>query len=173
MTLDEALASARLTFPGFPTEVFKTWLDDRIKQNGWPPSGIEWEGFLLGRSVREWQSFIWQRERLSITFSDLSETANNTVRLLISAGALGQNNIMSAYIPNTKQRFASVLEYLKDQHCLPGTIVLLRSAGKFYIIEGNHRIAALLALPHLGSPFNTLTDAPVEAWVASETERQV
>ena len=172
MTLDEDLASARLTFPGFPTEVFETWLDERIKQCGWPPSGFEWKGFLLSRSVSEWQSFIWQRERLSITFSDLSETANSTVWQLISACALGENNIMSAYIPDTKQRFASVLEYLKDKHCLPGTVVLLRSAGKLDIIEGNHRIAALLALPHLGSPFNTLTVAPVEAWVASETERR-
>jgi hypothetical protein len=47
MTLDEALADARNTFPAFPDDAFVLWLDDRIRSNGWPPAGIEWGGVPL------------------------------------------------------------------------------------------------------------------------------
>lgn len=41
---DEALADARrVTFPNFHEPVFTLWLNDRIRQNGWPTAGLEWK----------------------------------------------------------------------------------------------------------------------------------
>ena len=66
MTLTEALADARNTFPNFPKEVFTLWLDDRIKQNGWPPEGIEWQGFLFGESPDYWKSLEWAKQIVTL-----------------------------------------------------------------------------------------------------------
>ena len=165
MTLDEELADARVTFPNFPEEVFTLWLDDRIRQNGWPPAGIEWSGFFEGQPIAYWQSLQWRRERLTLTFEELTPTTFMIVMQLVEA-AIGKSNMMSRYIPNTAERFMSCLGYVQSNETTPGVVILHRSDLGIFVIDGNHRIAALLAFQagaSLGTP-----PLPVEAWVAGK-----
>lgn len=168
MTLDQALADARTTFANFPEEAFTLWLDDRIRQNGWPPSGPEWAGFLDGRPIPYWQALRWQRASVTLTPDDLTPTGFALVTQLVQA-ADGTKNIMASYIPNTAERFMSCLRYIKDNATTPGVILLHRTEVGVSIIDGNHRVAALLAFQACipgGAPPLT-----VEAWVAVPPEK--
>lgn len=164
MTLDQALADARATFPNFPDEAFTLWLDDRIRQNGWPPSGIEWAGFLDGKPIDYWQSLMWQRSTVTLTPEDLSSNGINLVTQLIEA-ASGVKNIMARYIPNTAERFISCLTYIRANATTPGVVLLHRSEDGMSIIDGNHRIAALMAFQ--GQFSGEIPPLPIEAWVAT------
>ncbi len=149
MTLEEALANARNTFPDFLPEVFTLWLDDRIKKNGWPPSGIEWQGFLLGESIEYWQQLSWDEAQMTLKPSDLGPMSLRIAVQIIEA-AQGKNNLISAYISNTRERFQSSLQFVIEHRSLPSKVLLLRGPDGLEVIEGNHRIAALLAvLPQL------------------------
>jgi hypothetical protein len=164
MTLDEALADARNTFSAFPEDAFVLWLDDRIRSNGWPPIGIEWEGFLYGKPISFWQGLKWHQEVLSIRPEDLTQTAFDLIMQIIQAGT-GQRNLMSWYIPKTADRFKSCLAYVRTNTTVPGTILLLRDLDGLYVIDGNHRIAALLAVQsELPSGYAPLS---FSAWVAA------
>jgi hypothetical protein len=164
VTLEEALADARATFPNFPEQIFTLWLDDRIRQNGWPPIGIEWAGFLDGKPITYWQSLLWHRAQVILRPEELSATAFSVVMQLVEA-ATGKSNMMSSYIPNTAERFNSCLQYILKNATTPGTIILHRSAMGTSIVEGNHRIAALLAAQSKMPPGSSLL--PFDAWVAS------
>ena len=154
MTLDEALADARAVFPKMPSDAFTLWLDDRIRNNGWPPAGIEWAGFLDGKPISYWKELHWQSESVTLRPEELTPNAFSLVMQLIEA-ANGSSNLMSKYIPNTVERFKSCLEYVRMNKTTPGIILLLRASEGVAIIEGNHRVAALLAYQSLlpeGSP---------------------
>ena len=165
MTLDQQLADARRTFPGYPEEVFRLWLDDRIKANGWPPAGIEWQGFLFGHGISFWQSITWHRQNVSLTANDLSRESFRAIHQIVDAGANGTRNPMSMYIPNTVERFKSSLEYIKSNGSTPKTILLLDTPEGYDIVDGTHRVAALLAIQSCIDP-PLQPSPPVDAWVA-------
>jgi hypothetical protein len=165
MTLDEALSDARATFPTFPTEIFSLWLDDRIKKNGWPPVGLEWDGFLFGESITYWQGLRWNERCISLSPSELGPKSLQ-IALQIMEAAMGRKNLISMYIPNTTERFESCARYIAEQRTLPGKILLLEGPEGYDVVEGNHRVAALLALlPQL----NATSSSPVsfQAFVAT------
>jgi len=164
---DQASTLARSTLPLFPQEVFDLWLYDRIKQNGWPPSGIEWEGFLFGESLDFWGQLKWSKEKVALSADKLSATSRRTAELLHEASVLKQSNIMSHYIPNTRERFASVMAYALEHQALPGTLILLKREGSYDVVEGNHRVAVLLGLQSIQGHPNVPAIGEVEAWVAS------
>ena len=163
MTLDEALADARATFPKMPADAFTLWVDDRIRSNGWPPVGIEWAGFLDGKPLTYWQALEWQRESITLRPEELTPNAFSLVMQLVEA-AQGRPNLMSQYIPNTAERFKSCLEYIQANGTTPNVILLLRASEGIVIIEGNHRIAALLAYQSQLPKGSSLLR--VDAWVA-------
>jgi hypothetical protein len=164
MTLEQALSDARATFPNYPEEIFHLWLDDRIRSNGWPPIGSEWDGFLFGKSISDWQTFTWHQEYLFLTECDLTETSFSLVLQITDAGVNGTNNLVSNYIPDVIERFNSCVEYIRSNNSTPGKILLLRCGRVYHVVDGNHRVAALLALQSQTSPFETI--GPVLAWVA-------
>jgi hypothetical protein len=164
---DQASALARSALPLFPPEVFDLWLNDRIKQNGWPPSGIEWEGFLFDEPLDFWGQLKWSKERVALNADKLSKRSRRTAELLYEASVLKQDNILSQYIPNTRERFASVMAYALQHQALPGTLVLLQRDGSYDVVEGNHRAAVLLGLQSIQGHPNVPAIGKVEAWVAS------
>lgn len=164
MNLQLAFTDARLTFPNFPEEIFALWFDDRIRHNGWPPNGPEWAGFLCGRDVTTWQQVVWAKESVLIDPVALSTSAFECVKLIIEAALGGQDNVMARYIPDTKQRFSSSLSFIQKNGVPPGIVLLLAGVDGYDIIDGNHRIAALLA--NWGQA--RLVQSPtLKAWIAS------
>jgi len=163
MNLSEALADARCTFPNFPDEVFTLWLEDRVKQSGWPPEGIEWQGFLFGQSPEYWKSLQWSKLTLTVSPELMASKSFSLAMHIIEAGK-GTKSILSAYIPNTADRFKSALSFVTENATTPGTPLLLLAQDGIEVIDGNHRIAALLAVQShmpIGTP-----DLPFTAWLA-------
>lgn len=164
MTLEQALLDARATFPNFPEAAFKLWLDDRIRSNGWPPAGIEWQGFLCGKPLSVWQTLQWTLERITVGPDDLAKTSFDLIMEIIEAG-LGRTNLISQYIPDTAERFYSCLECVKSKGTTPGTVLLLRSAKGYDVIDGSHRMAAFLAVQNK-LPVNS-PELFIDAWIAT------
>lgn len=158
----------RKTFPLFPEEVFQLWLDDRVRQNGWPPSGFEWQGFLFGMPITYWQQLKWTKQLVILNTYNLSETANTTANQIIEVSVFNMQNIISTYIPNTRKRFISILRYAQKYQRLPEPIILLQRDDLFDVVEGNHRVSVLLTLQKLNGVNGAPLVEDVVAWVAKE-----
>lgn len=163
--------NARMTFPNMPEEVFTLWLDGRILANGWPPKGIEWAGFLLGKSVSEWQQINWTKRKVSISWEALGVLSQQNVNMLIDGNVNERSNLMTAYIPDTKERFRSITKYALEHQNVPGTLVLLKSGTKYEVIEGNHRVAVLIALQNFKDTKEKIM-SPQTAWVGEHDSSQ-
>jgi hypothetical protein len=164
--MSDPRTASRAFFSRFPEEVFSLWLDDRIRSNGWPPSGIEWAGFLSGRSPEEWQGFSWTKRMVTLSPSDLSSTSLNIAVQMFEAHILQQGNLLSAYIPDSKTRFEGLRQFIAQNARLPAPLILLRSAGGYDVIDGNHRVAAMLSLGMTGGACAFFPQA-FEAWIAA------
>ena len=160
-----AFCEARDFFSDMPEEVFILWLDVRIRTNGWPPSGVEWQGFLFGHTIQFWQNLTWSRERVFISESRLAEKSAALVDQVIEANLLECFNKIAQYVPDTKQRFASIVDYIKVNRDLPKPIVLLDVCGRFEVIDGCHRISAYTALRKIPEGAALLPET-IDAWVA-------
>jgi hypothetical protein len=167
MNLEDALAHSRMTFPSFPEEVFSLWFEDRIRSNGWPPCGVEWWGFLFGESITFWQNLHWEERTMTLGMADLAPRSLALAVQIVEAG-IGRKNLMANYIPNTAERFLSCVQFIRDNNSVPGKILLLASHGGYEVIDGNHRIAALLAVQSQFSARSMLV--PLQAWLALPPE---
>lgn len=163
MNLEDAFAHSRMIFPSFPEEVFTLWLEDRIRSNGWPPCGPEWLGFLFGESITFWQNLHWEERTMTLGVADLAPRSKMLVSQIFEAG-IGRKNLMADYIPNTAERFLSCVQFICDNNSVPGKILLLASHDGYEVIDGNHRIAALLTVQSQFSAKGTLL--PLQAWLA-------
>ena len=168
MNLEDALAHSRMTFPSFPEEVFTLWLEDRIRSNGWPPCGLEWLGFLFGESIAFWQKLHWEERIMTLGVGDLAPRSLALSTQIVEAG-IGRKNWMTDYIPNTAERFLSCVQFIRDNNSVPGKILLLASPDGYEVIDGNHRIAALLAVQSQFSARSMLV--PLQAWLALPPEQ--
>lgn len=164
MTLDEALADARRMFANFPPEVFTGWLDPCIRHHGWPPRGFEWQGFLFGLPLGFWQSVHWQQQSgIALRPEELGHKSAQLSQLITEAAA-GRRNLLSEHMPDTATRFRRALAHVTAHGTTPGLPLLLVLPEGVEVIDGSHRIAALLAW-QAGLP----TSAPpprLSAWVA-------
>jgi hypothetical protein len=145
MTLDEALADARRVFPNFPPELFTLWLDPCIRHHGWPPRGFAWDGFLFSLPLAFWQSVRWQEDSgLVLQPGQLGHKSAQLSRLITEAGS-GQRNLLSQHMPDTGQRFRTALAHVEREATTPGRPLLLVLPEGIEVIDGSHRVAALLA----------------------------
>ncbi len=159
--------AARKTFPGFPSQVFELWLDDRVREKGWPPQGIEWWSFLAGESIEYWQALTWSLELVRLKAEELTEESWGAIHAMIGVSLQGKTNAVSAYLPDTKIRFESMLAYACEHGVIPCPVILLKKATGYHIVDGHHRIAVVLAMQHAAIVHpNTPTELP--AWVASK-----
>ena len=163
--ITRAYREAREFFGDMPEEVFVLWLYERIRTNGWPPSGNEWQGFLFGHTMQFWQNLTWSRERVFISEGRLAEKSAALVEQVIEANLLGRLNLIARYLPDTKQRFASIVDYIKVHRDLPKPLVLLDAGGRFEVIDGCHRISAYTALGKISEGAALLPET-IDAWVA-------
>lgn len=162
MSLQEALADARRLFANFPEEVFTLWLDPCIQQHGWPPQGFAWQGFLFNQPKAFWQSVVWQQETTHLRADQLGHASQQLLRLVTEAAA-GQPNLLSNQSPDTARRFAAAQRYITEHGSPPGTPLLLARPGGIEVVDGCHRLAALLQLQaRQPAPAQPL---PFKAWV--------
>ena len=137
------------TLPNFPDEVIKEWLLPFAESEGWPPQlgydGISldrWR-YLLGlRPFSFFQRLDWKKEYKHISIHEIAEKSQPALVQIFEAAILGRHNIMSSSISNLKERFESVVKYIKAYGLMPKAPALLLEKDKYYILDGNHRLSA-------------------------------
>lgn len=142
--IDQMKALARETFINMPEEVCQLWLDDRISNCGWPPEGLEWQGFLFRKSIEHWQQLAWEEKNVSLEVHQIAPISLELVSNLIEAHEHGKPNILTLYMPDSKSRYDSINDYLKTNKAVPGKIILMETELGYEIIDGVHRVTAAL-----------------------------
>jgi hypothetical protein len=142
-------------FPYMPDEVFEMWLAPFIQQIGWPftkitddLAGTRWSILLGDISLHVWNQLIWSRidgEFTKIEFSLASrEAVQSIIRHCVHGVSTGTANL-----PNTKERFKACAEFVRVHKTIPKPIAVISRNQKIEVIDGIHRIVALL---HVGLP---------------------
>ncbi|MCG7895322.1 MAG: hypothetical protein JAZ12_12795 [Candidatus Thiodiazotropha taylori] len=152
-------------FPRMPEEVFDMWLNPFIKNIGWPfksrhedISRTRWK-YLLGidRTLNDWVLCNWRLEEINISEKKLSPGSANMIQSIIThctTGVLTE----TANLENTNERFRSCVEFIVAHSRIPLPIVAIINKRQFKVIDGHHRVAALV---HIGIPQNY----KIPAWV--------
>jgi hypothetical protein len=145
----------REIFPYMPDEVFEMWLEPFIQQIGWPftkitddLSGTRWSIILGDNSLHDWNQLIWSRLDVEFTKIDFAIETREVIQSIIGHCVHGLPT-RTANLPNTKQRFRACTEFVRLHSTIPKPILVISRNNKIKVIDGNHRIAALL---HIGMP---------------------
>jgi hypothetical protein len=156
-------------FPKMPQEVFGLWIAPHISVYGWPfvsvkdsLSGTSWQSFFLGRSLEHWANLDWQLS--SITPSETVLFADTIWRIegIVGYCAYGRRTSQSN-IHETEKRFLACASFIKEHRKFPCPIVGIARPDCIELIDGHHRMAALL---YLGGPKGT----PIPTWIASKNK---
>lgn len=143
------LQDIKLYLPNFPPEVLVEWLLPYAISEGWPPSSSveavpkgRWRYLLRRRSLSYWRSVSWQKVERRISIYELSPEYQEIMVQMTLGAVAGQRNLYSTSIPDLKQRFDKIVEYICEHATLPKPPVLLDEEEGISILDGNHRMAA-------------------------------
>lgn len=157
---------ARRDLASVPAEVFELWLDERISKHGWPPAGPAWEGALAGVGLDYLKSLRWVKEQLPLTPQDLGPRSLDRALRILDADVHGKRNQVANGIPDSARRFATMWEFIQSHGKLPAPLVLVSTFEGYEVVEGNHRVAAMLwCAAQKGT--EGFFPGQVEAWVGA------
>lgn len=142
-----------------PDAVFNLWFRDLLEKDGskesWPfvrasqrTFSTRWHQCLNGHSIQAIRNMRWQKRQIPATLSVFTVAFQNRLRRIIEAYAhklcAPCTNVMD------KKRHGSfwrALDHAERVGCLHAPAVLIQQAEGYQIMDGCHRIAALLSLP--------------------------
>lgn len=167
--LGPQIAIARGIFSKMPDELFNDYLKPLIYDIGnWPfqtcydiTYGTDWDRLFCVVPMPELASCSWALDSFTPTL------ANITQQSLGDIGQLLQNYIGT--LPRLLRNYdydycrastAYHIQELKGKGSFTQPVVLYPINGRFHVMDGNHRIAAVLLLSNLGQLFT------IPAWVA-------
>jgi len=156
--------NARQLLPKMPEEIFTLWFDGRIDANGWPPVGAVWQGALRNKSFEIWQKLEWEKRTVVLNIERFAPSAKDIINGLIEANFNGIRNIYSLYLPDSRKRILSIMEYIEINKALPGSLILMEDKGYYEIVDGSHRLAVFFAL-HANPNVKQILREEYEVWM--------
>ena len=140
-------------FPNMPNEVFDDWLAPLIEAKGWRFTSIEDDlqatelRYILGidSTLKEWCTCDWELKEINLTEIKLTMGSLEMVGAIITHAALGKPSTTSN-VENTVERFNNCTRYIKENGNIPKPIILKPEGDGFMLMDGNHRLAALIYL---------------------------
>lgn len=167
-----SLETLKDSLPNFPDEVLETWLLPFAKIRGWPPflaDGVTpiqgWAYLLLAEPHAYWRALEWRLQTINLEPRQLTPGSANAVAHLGMARLMIETNIYSE-IDSSEQRFNRVLKYLKEHESYPVPPVLVRREEGLHVVDGNHRVAAYLAISSARKHASMQPLPPMRYWVA-------
>jgi ParB-like nuclease domain len=143
---------ARTSFKTMPPEVFDLWIVPGIDSHGWPFSsvndsviGTAWDSFFIGRPLSFWANVEWRLLSLPMNESVYHPETALRVRWIFGNCALGEQT-PTANLQDTKKRFWTAASFIQVNGKLPSPIVGITTKEGFEIVDGHHRLAALVFL---------------------------
>jgi hypothetical protein len=142
-------------FTNMPEEVFNMWLAPFVEKIGWPfsdltsdLSGTRWEILLGHIPLSDWYQSLWLRYDVDWDRIKLNFFTKVTITAVLQHCANGRATGTET-IENTKERFWSCVQFIEVHQEIPKPIIALLRNNEIEVVDGNHRIAALL---HVGIP---------------------
>jgi hypothetical protein len=142
-------------FPNMPDEIFYMWLEPFTERYGWPFNSpydsiidTNWFSILCGIELLYWVTVGWIKtwvEFKTIPFNYGSHLSFYSIRQRCVKG----RSTLFAGVERSEGRFGACADYIRLHGEIPGSIVVIVRNGQVEIVDGNHRIAALL---HVGIP---------------------
>jgi hypothetical protein len=149
-----------------PTEVFDQWIKPNIADYGWPfsPSrlsvaGTRWDKFFLNRPITYWAALHWRLSEFAVRENLLNSYSRSRLHWIIGAVVFGQNT-PTARIENTRERFRACAAFSRIKGTIPGPIIGVAELGGFNVVDGHHRLAAIVHL-------KMANGRSVPAWIGS------
>lgn len=147
-----------------PDEVFEMWLQPIAKNYGWPftspfddTEGTKWAGVLRGASLNFWVCAEWARKQINLAADPINRHSEYLIRTLLY-GYTNSVPTLIADVADTEKRVRTCADYIRINGNIPKPIIAIIRGAEVEIIDGYHRIAALL---HVGPPGGHV----VPAWV--------
>ncbi len=154
----------RKIFPNFPEEAFSLWLDEKIRELGWPPAVTAWNRALAGYPILYWQKLNWIRRDIHLSFEKLGPLSRKVVNGLMETNVLGKQNPYSDSVRDTKARFDAIFQKVVESRNVPGTLVLLEDGAFYEILTGEHRVSVICAMRQFPE-FQQYVPDGVDAWI--------
>jgi hypothetical protein len=152
-------------FTTLPCQVCELWLDPIVERYGWPfqsvdetTHGTEWRWVLPRMNLRQLAEFEWKREDVDFATKPLCQESLRTIRGLYQQHVLGLDTLFTS-VAATQERFRACAEFILEHHTLPQPVILRDLGDSFELLDGNHRITAMLSVG-LNVAFH------VPAWIA-------
>jgi len=146
------LKKIKRDLPKFPDDIIDEWVFYYAKDIGWPPGNPlldpenRWRAILHEKDLDYWAEIEWRKEKQKLTPKDFSNDDQMIITGLILTNNFGVSNIYSDTIPDTKERFDRICEYIKKNGSFPGVVAIVKVGTKYLIADGCHRLAAYFYL---------------------------
>lgn len=145
-----------------PDEVYDMWISPIAKEYGWPFVSVtesleetKWKYVLARTPLEIWFRCEWELMEFQLSVIPFSDGSRMSVGSLIQRCKEGRDTIFAG-VSGSEERFKACADFIAANNRLPKPIVGLIRNRKFEIMDGNHRIAALLSL----RPRETLNKRP-------------
>jgi hypothetical protein len=146
-------------------KVFDMWLAPFIQEIGWSftelsddLSGTRWNVLLGGIRLYIWHQVIWSRLDVEFTKIEFNPFTAVAIKSIIDH-CVHNLSTGTANLQNTKERFRVCTEFVRAHQTIPKPIVGIARKSQLEVLDGNHRIAALLSV---GVP----KDYKLPIWIA-------
>lgn len=151
--------------PNVPNEVFDDFILPFIDDIGWPFSNIndsihktDWWRLLGGLSLEEFSVLVWQRHSFFINENTFHPESNSDINRLVRYHVDGFRTSLIGNISKTYERFRWHVSYIERARRFCAPIVTIVTFNGLRLLDGAHRIAALLSL-------ELYNEIPVDAWI--------
>ncbi len=150
-----------------PDEVFEMWLEPIAEHYGWPfvkpdesKDGTKWAEVFGDHDLNYWVSVKWRFSEIAMTEKTFTDFTWFRLDSIINGCVEGIPTLFTG-VAESKERFRACADFIRNNGRIPGPIIVLDKGNGIEIVDGNHRIAALL---HIGIPrgYN------VPVWIADK-----
>lgn len=159
---------ARARFSSMPAEVFDLWLLDAVRERGWQFSNDQnetvessWAAFFLRLPLDYWSSCDWKQERSLFHDIFFEPGAVDKAHAIKKEATTGQR-IFYPPIEKSAERYFSCLNFINQRRELPAPLIVVELADDLcHVVDGHHRLAALITRPSVLK----LSEFVVDLWV--------
>lgn len=99
-----------------------------------------------GRSLYQWSQFNWERHSFTLDFALINPGSYLAAKLTAEHGLGGPPDTHVAKVRDTQERFWACTQLIHDNPTSYPAIVTIPSAEGLIVIDGFHRLAALLVI---------------------------
>jgi hypothetical protein len=157
------------SLPNFPDEIIETWLLPYALMLGWPPipqhkkdPNNRWRYILTKKDLTYWQNIEWKLELVNISKSCLDDNSKQQIMIILSPDG-------ELHTPENLNKVIGIANFLFENIKLPHPPIALRNNEKIYLVDGNHRVCALLlAIEHLENAGMPVEHIPTLVWLGTE-----